>query len=64
METIIENDNNPSWGKMLDVYMMIGVNGRERTKHEYQALLKKAGFKMERIKRTVSPMSIIVAVIQ
>jgi ubiquinone/menaquinone biosynthesis C-methylase UbiE len=64
IETIIENDNKPSWGKMLDLYMMIGVNGRERTKAEYQNLLKKAGFKIEKIKRTVSPMSLIVAVIQ
>jgi ubiquinone/menaquinone biosynthesis C-methylase UbiE len=64
IEMIIENDNNPSWGKMMDLYMMIGLNGKERTRDEYQGLLKKAGFKIERIKRTVSPMSIIVAAIQ
>jgi ubiquinone/menaquinone biosynthesis C-methylase UbiE len=61
IEMVIETDNNPSFGKMTDLYMMIGLNGRERTREEYQELLEKAGFKIERIKRTVSPASIIVA---
>jgi hypothetical protein len=63
IEVVIENDNNPSFGKMTDLYMMIGVNGRERTKDEYQNLLKKTGLKIERIKRTVAPLSIIVALL-
>jgi hypothetical protein len=61
IEIIIEKDNYPSWGKMMDLYMMIGVNGRERTREEYAELLKKSGFRIEKIKRTVSPLSIIVA---
>jgi ubiquinone/menaquinone biosynthesis C-methylase UbiE len=61
IEMIVGYDNNSSWAKMMDLYMMIGLNGRERTREEYQALLEKAGYKNESIKRTVSPLSIIVA---
>lgn len=61
IETIIKNDNEPSIGKMTDVYMMVGLSGRERTKEEYQVLLERADFKLERIVPTVSPLSIIVA---
>jgi len=62
IEVVIEKDNNPSFGKMTDLYMMIGLNGRERTKDEYESLLKKAELKIEKIKRTVSRLSIIVAI--
>jgi hypothetical protein len=61
IEAVIENDNRNSFGKMIDVYMMVGISGRERTKDEYQTLLENAGFKIENVKRTVSPLGIIVA---
>jgi 16S rRNA G1207 methylase RsmC len=61
IETIIKNDNKPSFGKMTDIYMMVGLGGRERTKKEFQDLLKKADFKIEKIIPTVSPLSLIVA---
>lgn len=61
MEAVIEEDNNPSFGKMIDLLMMVGVNGRERTKSEFEALLQKAGFVIRKIYRTVSPFVIITA---
>jgi ubiquinone/menaquinone biosynthesis C-methylase UbiE len=62
IETIIKNDNKPSFGKMTDIYMMVGLGGRERTQKEYQILLKMAGFRIEKITSTLSPLSLIVAI--
>ena len=62
IETIIKNDNKPSFGKMTDIYMMVGLGGRERTEKEYRILLKRAGFRIEKIIPTVSPLSLIVAI--
>lgn len=61
IETIVKNDNKPSFGKMTDIYMMVGLGGRERTGKEYQILLKMAGFRIEKIIPTVSPLSLILA---
>lgn len=63
IEIIIENKNKPSWGKMTDIFMMAGLGGRERTRSEYQDLLDRAGYRIEKIKRTVSPLSLIVAAV-
>lgn len=60
IESIIEKDNKPSWGKMSDIYMLIGIGGRERTRDEYSALMERTGFIIEKVFRTVSPLSIMV----
>jgi hypothetical protein len=61
IEAVIKEDNNPSFGKMLDLLMMVSVSGRERTKAEFEILLRKAGFAIAKIYRTVTPLSIITA---
>ncbi len=61
MEVVLKEDNEPSFGKMTDLLMMIGMNGRERTKAEFDSLLKRSGFKLKKICQTVSPLSVIVA---
>lgn len=59
IESIIEEGNIPSFGKMTDVLMMAGTTGRERTKKEYEILLSRAGFRIRKIYRTISPLRII-----
>ena len=61
MESIIEEGNRPSFGKMSDVLMMVAVGGKERTRVEYSILLQKAGFRIRKIRRTVAPLSLIEA---
>ena len=59
METIIEKGNRPSFGKMTDILMMAAVGGKERTKDQFSWLLHKTGFRIRKIRRTVSPLRII-----
>ncbi len=63
IEYIFESDNKPSFGKVLDIQMLIATSGGiERTRDEYAQLLSKNGFKLERVIRTLAPFSIIEAV--
>ena len=62
IEMMIEEDNKPSFGKLIDIQMMVIMNkGKERTRQEYKALLTKAGLKINRIIPTISPLSLIEA---
>jgi len=64
VETVIPLDNKPAFGKILDLQMlMVTSGGKERTKKEFEFLLQQAGFKMNRVIDTVSPFSIVEAVI-
>ncbi|MCU0455805.1 MAG: hypothetical protein MUE74_05835 [Bacteroidales bacterium] len=61
IEAVVEGRNTPSWGKMSDIFMMAGPDGKERTREEFRILLEKSGFSIERIKKTVAPLSLIIA---
>jgi len=61
LEIMIPNDPGPDWSKMLDIHMLTLVGGRQRTKQEYEALLKTAGFSFERDIDTGVGISIIEA---
>jgi hypothetical protein len=61
IEAVLEVDNNPSFGKMTDLLMMVGMNGRERTRAEYEDLLRNSGFMLKKIYPTISPLSLILA---
>jgi hypothetical protein len=63
IEALVSDDPGPHPGKVLDVIMLAVTGGRERTRHEYEALLLAAGFRMERMVETASPFSIIEAVV-
>ena len=61
VDTIIAEDNGPSFGKLLDVNMLVASGGRERTEREHEGLLNRTGFRIERVTHIFSPYSIIVA---
>jgi hypothetical protein len=58
VDNVIPPGNNPHWGKLLDIQMLI-IGGRERTKKEFATLLAQAGLKMTRVVPTKCPLSIV-----
>jgi hypothetical protein len=58
----IEPAAHDEMAAMLDLTMMVGPGGRERTQTEFNALLHAAGLKTEKVIATPTPMSIIEAV--
>jgi hypothetical protein len=59
VEVLIAPGNEPSYGKLLDLEMLVIPGGRERTADEYRDLFTGAGFKLEEIHETTAPTSII-----
>lgn len=60
VEHVIEPDNQPSLGKLLDINMLLMTQGgRERSSEEYRELYRKAGFKLTRILPTPSGICVI-----
>jgi hypothetical protein len=63
IEHVLAPGNAPSWGKLLDLQMLVVTHGgRERSEAEYRALLRQAGFELERVIPTASITSLIEAV--
>jgi SAM-dependent methyltransferase len=60
IESVIPERNAPHFGKWLDLMMLL-IGGRERTAQEYEALLNRAGLKLQRIIPTTSDVSIVEA---
>ena len=50
--------NDPSWGKLLDIQMLI-IGGRERTKNEFATMFVEAGLRLTRVVPTKGPLSIV-----
>ena len=63
VEMVLPTGDEPHPGKMLDLMMLVGPGGQERTTEEYRALLAKAGFRLTRVVPTASPVSVVEAVI-
>lgn len=49
VETVIPPGNDPFFGKILDIEMMVVPGGKERTREEFRALLESAGLRLIRI---------------
>ena len=49
IESVVEEGNNPSFTKLVDLVMLVGTGGQERTAVEYQTLLELSGFKLTRV---------------
>jgi hypothetical protein len=62
VEMVIPPGDAPHPGKMLDMLMAaFNGEGMERTEEEYRALLDAAGFRLERVIPTASPVSVVEA---
>ena len=61
LENVIPEGNEPHLGKVIDMIMMTMLNGTERTRSEYAALLGEAGFTLDDVVATQAPTSLIVA---
>lgn len=59
IEAVVPTGNEPSFGKLMDINMMVLPGGKERTAEEYRALYVAAGFKLSRIVPTAGVMSLI-----
>ena len=63
IEMVLPAGDAPHPGKMLDMMMLVGPGGQERTSEEYHELLGKSGLRITRIVPTASAVSVIEAVI-
>ncbi|MFF3646543.1 methyltransferase [Streptomyces sp. NPDC002564] len=62
MEMVIPDKiNGPHSGKLVDLWLMLLVGGKERTRDQYAELLAKAGFQLERVVQTPAAISIVEA---
>jgi hypothetical protein len=59
VEVVLPPGNEPSFGKIMDMEMMLLPGGMERTEAEYRELFAAAGFQLTRIVPTASPASLI-----
>jgi ubiquinone/menaquinone biosynthesis C-methylase UbiE len=59
IETVIAKGNELSFGKFVDLNMLVMTGGCERTEEEYKQLLAAAGFQLGRIVPTDSGFSVI-----
>jgi hypothetical protein len=60
-EFVIPDHDRDFHGKWVDIEMLVVAGACERTAHEYGHLFAQAGFRLNRIVDTVSPLSIIEA---
>lgn len=60
IESIIPESATFSLGKWTDLQMLVCLGGRERTETEYRALLSGAGFDVQEVVATPSPLRLLV----
>jgi hypothetical protein len=61
VEMVLPEGDTPHPGKMLDMMMLVGPGGQERTPSEYVELLRPAGFELSRVVATASAVSVVEA---
>ena len=61
VELGLSEPNQPSGGKIIDLFMLVLTGGRERTPDEYRSLLARAGFRLNRVVPTGSDFVILEA---
>jgi len=59
VESVILENAKESFAKLMDISMMVLVDGQERTTSEYQKLLHSSGFQLARIVKTKAHDSIV-----
>jgi hypothetical protein len=63
VEMVLPSGNVMHPGKILDMVMLVGPGGQERTEEEYRALLDKAGLRLTRVVPTESAVSVVEAIL-
>lgn len=61
VELVIPEDDEPFFGKWLDLHMMVCLTGKERTEAEFRALLAAAGFELHTSVPTAAGPSVLEA---
>lgn len=61
VEMVLPPGNTLHPGKMLDMMMLVGPGGLERTADEYRELLAKAGLRLTRVVPTNTAVSVVEA---
>jgi hypothetical protein len=59
LESVLPPANQPDFGKVIDLEMLLMPGGRERTEEEFRALFDRAGLRLTRIVPTQSALSVI-----
>ena len=59
LEVIVPKENRPDFSHLMDLNMLVMTGGQERTAKEYETLLIRGGFRLERIVPTAGPFSVI-----
>jgi SAM-dependent methyltransferase len=62
IDAVVPEGNDPHFSKIIDLEMLMSPGGVERTEAEFDELLNKSGFKLNRIIPTKGLMSIVEAV--
>ena len=58
-DAVIQPGNDPDFGKILDLEMLVLPGGRERTEQQFGELFSAAGWRLSRVIHTRSPVSIV-----
>lgn len=61
IDIVVPESASPSFGKLLDLNMLVMNGGRERTRSEFCTLLDAAGYKVTKVIPTMAPQSVIEA---
>lgn len=61
MEFVLPENDKQHVGKLIDLWLMLLIGGRERTASQYADLLARAGLRLERVVQTASTISIVEA---
>jgi hypothetical protein len=60
VEWVLTDTAEDDAGKWMDINMLVNAGGRERSATEFRELYDRAGFELEEIVRTPSPLNIII----
>jgi hypothetical protein len=61
LESVLPERASADIGMLIDLEMLIVVGGKERTRAEWTDLLGRAGFRLDRVVHTATPVSIVEA---
>jgi hypothetical protein len=62
VDAVLPAGNTPHPAKVMDILMMVFATGRERTQHEFAALLAQAGLRLDAVRASASTLSVVEAV--